>query len=212
MRDIVKELSERHTVAIVSGRMRDDLEALVGIQGLYYAGSHGMDISGPDISMMHPVAEDIIPRITECVERAKTDLGAVEGLLVEEKKISFALHYRFVDEKKHLPEIEAFVEAIVAKNSGMRLMCGKKVFEILPDIDWHKGHAVRWIMDTMKKEWRDTSVLYIGDDTTDEDAFRIVRTRGTGIRVTDTAEPSAADFMVTSPEEVFRLFTKIVKG
>ncbi|MBN1760857.1 MAG: trehalose-phosphatase [Chitinispirillaceae bacterium] len=212
MRDIVKRLSEKHTVAIVSGRMRDDLESLVGIEGLYYAGSHGMDISGPDIGMMHPVAEAIIPRIAECVKQAQADIGGIEGLLIEKKKISFALHYRLVDEKKHLPEIEAYAREIVVQNSGMRLMHGKKVFEILPDIDWHKGKAVRWIMKALKKKWHDTAVLYIGDDTTDEDAFRVVRTRGTGIRVTDTLAPSAADFMVASPEEVFRLFTKIVKG
>ena len=212
MKDAVTKLSEKHTVAIVSGRMRDDLEALVGIEGIFYAGSHGMDISGPDFSMMHPVGKESIPLAAECIERAKRDLGTIEGLLIEEKKISFALHYRLVDESRHLAAIEAYARDIAAKNPGLRLMHGKKVFELLPAIDWNKGAAVRWIMNALHKKWHDTSVLYIGDDTTDEDAFRVVRTRGTGVCVAETPAPSAAEFSVTSPEEVFKLFTRILKG
>jgi len=81
-------------------------------------------------------------------------------------------------------------------------MEGKKVFEILPAIDWNKGKAVRWVMDSLGINWQDYSVVYIGDDTTDEDAFRTVCTRGTSILVSDKDKVSAADFMVSSPKEV----------
>jgi trehalose-phosphatase len=90
-------------------------------------------------------------------------------------------------------------------------MEGKKVFEILPAIDWDKGRAVRWLMQALGISWSDSCVVYIGDDTTDEDAFRILRSRGTGILVSKEAKESAAQFFLFSPEEVKRLFKKFLK-
>jgi trehalose-phosphatase len=90
-------------------------------------------------------------------------------------------------------------------------MSGKKVFEILPAIDWDKGRAVRWITQALGISWTEASVIYIGDDTTDEDAFRVIRTRGTGILVSENPRDSAADFRLSSTEEVKNLFSEIVR-
>jgi len=93
----------------------------------------------------------------------------------------------------------------------LRILEGKKVLEILPNIDWDKGKAVRWIMNALGITWSDSSVFYIGDDTTDEYAFRTVITRGTAILVTDDPEkPSSADFRLTSPEEVKKFFEQVI--
>jgi trehalose-phosphatase len=89
-------------------------------------------------------------------------------------------------------------------------MRGKKVFEILPAIDWNKGKAIRWIMQALGIQWSDASVVYIGDDTTDEDAFRVVCSRGTAILVSDKLKVSAADFLLSSPQEVRKLFEKVI--
>ena len=66
------------------------------------------------------------------------------------------------------PEIEAAAESAAGENSSLKLMRGKKVFEILPDIDWDKGRAIRWMLEAMKLSFKEASVVYIGDDTTDE--------------------------------------------
>ena len=95
-------------------------------------------------------------------------------------------------------------------NIGHYAERGKKVFEILPAIDWNKGKAIRWVMETLKISWDDASVVYIGDDVTDEDAFRVVRTRGTGILVSDSKMESSADFQLSSPDEVRQLFEKLI--
>ncbi len=210
MRDVVKRLSKKFTVAIVSGRMREDVEKLIGIEGLIYAGSHGFDISGPGISMIEPRAKEMIPLIAETIKRLSEHLGSIKGILIEEKKFSVAVHYRLVEES-YLSRIKDCVNEIIQDNKSLRLMSGKKVFEILPAIDWDKGRAVRWITQALGISWTEASVIYIGDDTTDEDAFRVIRTRGTGILVSQNPRDSAADFRLSSTEEVKNLFSEIVR-
>ncbi|MFH1753996.1 MAG: trehalose-phosphatase [Candidatus Omnitrophota bacterium] len=205
MRHAIKRLSEKHTVAVVSGRMREDVQKLVCIEGVFYAGSHGFDIHGPGFSMIQPEAEEMIPLISRVTAALKKEFGNTEGVLVEDKKFSVALHYRLA-RGKDVPMLERRAGEIVERNKKLRLMSGKKVFEILPDISWHKGMAVRWIMEALNIEWRDASVIYIGDDVTDEDAFRTVRTRGTGILVSRRPKVSAADLRVNSTLEVKSIF------
>jgi len=103
------------------------------------------------------------------------------------------------------------VNDIIQQHNQLRLLKGKKVFEILPNIDWDKGKAVRWIMNALEIPWDKTSVFYIGDDTTDEYAFRTVVTRGTAIMVTDDpSKPSSADFQLQSPKEVKKFFEQVI--
>ncbi len=212
MKQTVEALSKIHTVAIVSGRMREDVQNLVGIPGLFYAGSHGFDIKGPGgFTMIHPVAEKTIPLVSEIIEQLKDKLQHIEGALVEEKKFSVAAHYRKVKNQKDLKFIEETVNSIIQKYDELRLLKGKKVYEILPNIDWDKGKAIRWIMNALEIPWQTTSAFYIGDDTTDEYAFRTIITRGTAMMVTDEPlKPSTADFQLNSPKEVKKFFEQVI--
>ncbi len=209
MRAAIKHLAEKYTVAIVSGRMREDVEKLVGIKGIFYAGSHGFDIMGPGFSMMHPKVKEIMPVISQIIKQLSEKLSDIQGILIEEKKFSVAVHYRLV-EQQYLPRIKEIIDEIIKDQNKICLMSGKKVFEILPDIDWDKGKAVRWIIDALKVSWQDVCVVYIGDDVTDEYAFRTLRTRGFGILVSNESKESAADFRLSSTEEVKKLFEKVV--
>jgi alpha,alpha-trehalase len=211
MKDVLKRLSEKYTTAVVSGRMREDVEKLVGIKKLLYAGSHGFDISGLGISLIEPRAKEAIPLISKIVKQLSGELKGIPGVIIEEKKFSTAVHYRLV-EVSNLSKIKNMVDRVIQNNPCLRLMSGKKVFEILPRIDWDKGKAVSWIMKALGISWSDVSVIYIGDDTTDEDAFRMVRTRGTGILVSEQPKESAADFQLSSPGEVKKLFEQVIKS
>jgi trehalose-phosphatase len=214
MKQTVEQLAKIHTVAIVSGRMREDVQNLVGIKGIFYAGSHGFDIKGPGgFTMIHPIAKKTIPLVAEVIEQLKEQFQHIEGALVEEKKFSVAAHYRKVKNQKDLQFIEETVNSIIQKYDELRLLKGKKVFEILPNIDWDKGKAIRWIMNALEIPWETTSAFYIGDDTTDEYAFRTIITRGTAILVTDNPfNPSAADFQLNSPKEVKKFFEQIISN
>jgi len=211
MRRTVARLAQAHTVAVVSGRMREDVEKLVGVKDIFFAGSHGMDIAGPGLSLLEPRVKETAPLIEKVIAVLSKDLGGIEGILIEKKKISVAVHYRLLKDEGRLAEIEARVRQIVEEHKALRLMHGKKVFEVLPDVPWDKGQAVRWILQALKLSWEDASVIYIGDDVTDENAFRVLRTRGTGVLVSQKPLASCAHFRVASPDDVRRIFEKVIR-
>ncbi|MFO7951916.1 MAG: trehalose-phosphatase [Bacillota bacterium] len=127
MKQTVEKLTKIHTVAIVSGRMREDVQNLVGIKGIFYAGSHGFDIKGPGgFTMIHPVAKKTIPLVTNIIKQLKEKLKNIDGALVEEKKFSVAVHYRKVNKQEDLQYIEGMVDNIVQKYDQLRLLKGKK--------------------------------------------------------------------------------------
>ncbi|MDD5441722.1 MAG: trehalose-phosphatase, partial [Candidatus Omnitrophica bacterium] len=182
MRDKIKKISDRHKVAVVSGRMREDVERLLKIDNIFYAGSHGFDISGKNFSFILPQAKKLLPVIASITADLKDELAGIDGIIIEEKKFSVAIHYRLVD-KQYFPVITEIVSKMVRSFEDLRMMRGKMVFEILPKFDWNKGKAVQSIMSKLGINWDDYNVVYFGDDTTDEDAFRVMSGRGFGFLV-----------------------------
>ena len=202
MKEIIQQLSLKYKLAIVSGRGRRNLQTLVDLPGIFYAGDHGLDIMGPDISMIHPKVKKFLPLIQNISKSLDKSLTHIPGVIVEKKKMSVAIHYRQVS-KEDLPGLKLPLKKILKENrENIRLLKGKKVIEFLPNIEWNKGKAVLWILNTLRLDWSGQKIFYLGDDTTDEDAFRILRTRGTSILIAEKAEKSAADFRLSSPEEV----------
>ncbi len=210
MRRVLKELDKIFDIAIVSGRMREDVENLVKIDDIFYAGSHGFDIKGPGVHMIHPLAKEFMPIVDEIAKEVKERLGHIEGMILEHKKFSVAVHYRLVKSEEDRKKIYEVVKEIASRYPKLRLMHGKMVYELLPSMRWDKGKAVRWIMNALRLSWDDVTAIYIGDDTTDEDAFRAIRTRGVGILVSERSRPSAAYFRLNNPDEVKAFFEKII--
>ncbi|MCD6539715.1 MAG: trehalose-phosphatase [Candidatus Omnitrophica bacterium] len=209
MHSLLKEVSKKFKLAIVSGRPIEEIKSLVGIKDIFYAGNHGFKIEGPDFNFIFPQAEKMISLIPQLKPELEEKLSSIEGVLIEDKQFSLAVHYRLVKEEAKIKEIRNFVKDILKDNPSLRLMEGKKVLEILPDIDWDKGKALRYIIQTLGRE-EDSLVVYLGDDTTDEDAFRVVRTQGLPILVRGkTLKSSSAYFYLDSPEEV-KDFLKLI--
>ncbi|MFO8052431.1 MAG: trehalose-phosphatase [Candidatus Omnitrophota bacterium] len=212
MRETVKKLAQKYPVSIVSGRMREDVQKLVGIEGLFYAGSHGFDIKGPNFQVVAPKAKEVISLVSEIIKKLHEEVDEIDGAIIEEKKFSVAVHYRLVKDESQINKIKGLIDSIIAANKkDLKLLSGKKVFELLPNMEWDKGKAIRWIAESMKVDWKTTSVVYIGDDTTDEYAFSAIRTRGTGILVSDQDKYSLAHFKLNSPEQVRELFEKAIE-
>jgi alpha,alpha-trehalase len=203
-RKVIERLARRCPVAIVSGRDLQDVRARVGIEGLYYAGSHGFDIVGPDGKRReHPEAVPLLPELDRAEDALQKRLSEIPGCRIERKKFAVAVHYREVA-AADVPAVEKAARAIHAQRSGLRLAGGKKIFELQPDVRWHKGRAVRWLIENaLKLDCSAVMPVYIGDDVTDEDAFQELRNDGIGIRVGETDQSaSAARYRLRDPQEV----------
>lgn len=202
MRQTLIALSRRFVVAVISGRDLSDVRARVGLDDLYYAGSHGFDIGGPaDWHERLKKGTDFLPDLNRA-ERALADvLTGIEGALLERKAFSLAVHYRRAASGR-VEEIEALVDQVAAAEKRLRKSHGKKVFQLQPAVDWDKGRAVLWLLEKLDLDHADVVPFYIGDDLTDEDAFKALAGRGVGIVVGDETRPTAADYALADPNAV----------
>ncbi|KAI4323840.1 hypothetical protein L6164_023415 [Bauhinia variegata] len=233
MRAAVKKAAEYFPTAIISGRSRDKVYKFVGLTELYYAGSHGMDIIGPvrqsisdnhpncirstdkqgkEVNLFQPAAE-FLPMIDEVltllVERTKD----IEGAKVENNKFCVSVHYRNVNEK-NWDTVGKCVHDILKDYPRLRLTHGRKVLEIRPVIDWDKGKAVTFLLESLGlSNCEDVLPIYVGDDSTDEDAFKVLReeTRGYGILVSSTPKESNAVYSLRDPSEVMEFLKSLVE-
>jgi trehalose-phosphatase len=198
---LLRALAERDrlSIAIVSGRDRLDLERRVGIAGLIYAGNHGLEISGPGFEFVEPTAAARVAELHELAKVLSARLEGIAGAIVEDKGLTISVHYRLVSEQA-CEEVRRVVHATLsATNHPFILVAGEKVHEIRPRVSWTKGSAVAWIRERLGQP--DPLPIYIGDDTTDEDAFAAVREGGIAVKVRTGGE-TAARYSLNDPAEV----------
>jgi trehalose 6-phosphate phosphatase len=203
-RDVLRRLAERWPVVIVSGRGREDVAAMVGLDSLTYAGSHGFDIVGLEIG------EGIPEKIEQAAERVWRDLEGIAGVIVEPKRFAVSVHFRLADERDR-PRIERAVDEAIAATPGLRKAHGKMLYELRPDLDWNKGRALLWLLDKLGLDRPDVLPIYLGDDITDEDGFRAVAGRGVGILVAEEPRETAAEYWLRDPGEA-RAFLERLAG
>ncbi|HDZ75770.1 MAG TPA: trehalose-phosphatase [Aurantimonas coralicida] len=209
MRAAVKTLADLCTVAIISGRDRADVERLVGLEELIYAGSHGLDISGPSgLTVQHEQDVVFARAVTRAADSLRLALAPIKGALVEPKRFAVAVHYRQVAESD-LPLVEAAVDQALKETPELRKADGKKVFELRPRLDWDKGKAVLWLLKALGLDHPEVLPFYLGDDTTDEDAFTALADRGVGIVIGHPAHKTAARFRLDQPADVQRFLRSL---
>jgi trehalose 6-phosphate phosphatase len=210
MRKAVIKLSDHHTVGIISGRDLEDVRDKVRIDSIVYAGSHGFDIAGPSgLQVENQIGMEFLPVLDKAEAELSRELGSIEGILVERKKFAIAVHYRLVN-LGSVEIIEKAVDEVVVRHPELRKAYGKKIFELQPDIDWHKGKALLTLLNTLNLSGDDVLTIYIGDDVTDEDAFRVLKDRGIGIVVWDEPYETAASYSLKNPEEVHEFLMKLI--
>jgi trehalose 6-phosphate phosphatase len=204
------------SVGIISGRSLSEVKALVGIDGIYYAGNHGLEIEGPGLRFINPAAKTAQVGMKDLAQQFSAKLSNIEGVIVEDKGLSLSVHYRLVKkgEEKIVAEIFRQIASSWLREGKIRITTGKKVWEVRPPIDWHKGKAVETIMKEIKavlggEQWL---TIYLGDDTTDEDAFRIIhRPQGWSIFVGEENPSSNADYFLNSTSEVATFLSRLLE-
>ncbi|KAG6484113.1 probable trehalose-phosphate phosphatase 6 [Zingiber officinale] len=222
MREAVRDVARHFPTAIVSGRCRNKVFNFVRLKELYYAGSHGMDIKGPSKSTKHtkskgnPVlfqpASEFLPMMDEVYKALVEKTKFIQGSRVENNTFTLSVHYRCVEEKiwNSLSEL---VRSVLSDYPELRLTVGRKVLEIRPSIEWDKGKALEFLLESIGfVNYNNVFPVYIGDDRTDEDAFKVLceRGQGVGILVSKFAKETNASYSLQEPSEVNKFLRRLV--
>ncbi|PAN12135.1 hypothetical protein PAHAL_2G245500 [Panicum hallii] len=225
MRMAVRSVAKHFPTAIVSGRCLDKVFEFVKLAELYYAGSHGMDIKGPaKASSRHAKAKakggvlfqpasEFLPMIEEVHERLVETTRSIPGAKVENNKFCVSVHFRCVDEKMW-GELSEAVKGVLRGYPKLRLTQGRMVLEVRPTIKWDKGKALEFLLESLGfADCTNVLPVYIGDDRTDEDAFKVLRRRGQGVGILVSKHPkeTSASYSLQEPAEVMEFLLRLVE-
>lgn len=199
VRKLIRRLNSHSwlKVAIISGRSLKDVKKMVGIDGLIYAGNHGLEIQkGNEKISKTPGRSSML--LLELVKLyLKASLKGIRGVLVEDKGSTLSVHFRMAGPGKRKEVKEIFAKILRPYKKNLRLTSGKMVLEIRPAIEWDKGRAVLALLGKSK-----ALPIYIGDDITDNDAFRALKGKGVSIFVGRPRRAIEADYYLKDTKEV----------
>jgi len=205
MRSTLEKLSQKGLVAIISGRDLSDILRLVNIDSLFYAGSHGYDLRGrrneKPFHMQYKRGLTYLPDLKRAYAYLSKQLKEIEGIFVERKKFAIAIHYRRV-KREELVKVRKLVENAAKNWKRLKMSKGKKIFEFRPALLWNKGTCVLWLLKKLGIDTSKVTTLYLGDDLTDEDAFKAISSFGVGIIVSDKPCRTSARYRLKNPKEV----------
>jgi trehalose 6-phosphate phosphatase len=215
--EALRKLAAHCPVAVLSGRDLADVTERVGLPGIWYAGSHGFELTAPDgTHHQNDAAAAAIPVLERVAARLRDQLGPVPGVVVEHKRFGVAVHYRNAA-RDRVGEVAAAVRA-AGQRHALRVTTGREVIELRPDIDWDKGKTLRWVIDHLRHAGPQAGAnlmpIYLGDDITDEDAFDAVRHDGIPIVVRHTDDgdrATAALFALDSPARVTEFTDRLAR-
>lgn len=202
MRRLLRRLSRLLPLTIISGRSLSDIRSRIGLPGLIYVGNHGLEIAGRGLRYRMKNAKAWRQRLKALGRPLRQNLGILPGIFIEDKGCTLSVHYRLAGGTVRRRATRWFLARMepLHRSGKIRIGRGKAVWEIRPPIDWDKGRAVGWILN--QPQFQGRWPLYIGDDETDQDAFRAIRKIGLGIAVGRTEEKGAAHYAVRTPREV----------
>jgi trehalose 6-phosphate phosphatase len=202
--DALTSLTAQCPVAILSGRDLADVRQRIGLPGIWYAGSHGFELTGPD-GAHHENAEAAasIPVLERAAAELTDQIGHIPGIVVEHKRFGVAVHYRNAS-RDRVSEVTAAVRS-AGRRTALRVTTGREVIELRPNVDWDKGKTLRWVLEHIRHDEQPGPLLpiYLGDDITDEDAFDAVHDDGIAILVRhndDGDRATAANYALDNPD------------
>ncbi|KAF8658063.1 hypothetical protein HU200_059528 [Digitaria exilis] len=182
MHRTLQEVTRLFTTSIVSGRAIEKVFNFVGIKDINYAGSHGLDIklsattesSSVEEGHSYQPAQEHLATINKVYNSLLLATDGIDGATLENNKYCVSVHYRNVPKENQARVREVVEEVLEASGDGLKMTEGHMVYEVRPPTRWNKGDAVVYLLENLG--FRDPSKvfpIYIGDDRTDEDAFRV---------------------------------------
>lgn len=190
------------TVAVVSGRELEKIQTLVGVEGIRYVGLHGAERAG-ETTVPSIAARQMVEA---ALKAAQAGLAGLRGIEIEDKHLSFAVHYRGARQPATEAASRVVGDIVATSNDKLRILSGKKVWEVLPREFPGKGVAVLELLARLPEK---KIAIYFGDDETDEEAFSVLPGHitvnvGSGVN-------SHASFYVQSPSEVLQFLARLEK-
>ncbi len=210
VRQTQKKLSEYWPEIIMSGRAMEDVRTLVGLDELIYAGSHGFNMRGAHGAFHEEPKKHFLGALDKAEKELRKILKARENIKIERKPYAIALHYRKAG-KNIIPGFERQVDEIVGHHPDLKKTTGKKIFELRPKTDWNKGAALLYLLKKIYGDKHNAIPLYIGDDVTDEDAFRAISDGGISVLVSKEDQKTAAAYSIDNPGKVANFLAELLK-
>jgi trehalose 6-phosphate phosphatase len=199
-------------VAIISGRSLKDIRNRIGFDNVICAGNHGLEMDGPDLRFNGPIPSQWAQFLGKIYGIMINSLSKINGVLIEYKGLTMSIHYRLVTRNK-LPLVRKVFTRLISPYHVLnlvRIVSGKKVIEVKPPAKWGKGECVLWLLMRYQSLHARKKVLpiYVGDDKTDEDAFKALKNKGITIFVGKPGK-SNAKFYLKNTEEVIELLHRV---
>ncbi len=215
VRGLLKDIAQKKDfkVAIISGRSLADIKKRVGVESIIYSGNHGLEVESPKIKHKPQISTEYMDGLKKIKAELKERLKGVKGAFIEDKGISLAVHFREAGKRetniiKTIFREVAIIPSVVKK---IKIRTGKKVIEAGPPIEWDKGKMVLWLISRQRfclDDNKDIVAFYMGDDVTDEDAFKALKKDGVTILVGGN-RASHANYYLNNPKEVHELLSRI---
>ncbi|KAB2066940.1 hypothetical protein ES319_A09G193300v1 [Gossypium barbadense] len=202
MRAALREVAKQFPTSIISGRSRDKVKEFVQLNNVCYAGSHGLDIMQPPKSCDKKISMELEHKI-----------GETQGAKIEDNMFCISVHYRQVPPQDQ-GNLKEKVKSVVENRPEFRLTEGKMVLEVRPSMEWNKGDALNYLLHNLGfSNANDVLSLYIGDDQTDEDAFKVIagKREGFPIVVSSIPKETKAWYSLRDPSEVLAFLLRLAK-
>jgi trehalose 6-phosphate phosphatase len=199
---------------VVSGRRLDDVAARVGDAVEFVAGLHGLEITGPGVAFHHYALDAVAPVLATIARAAERELAWCPGVFLEDKTYALTCHVRLAPPDladRALEEFEALAEPQLDAHV-LKLLTSATALELRPPVDWHKGRAAEWLRARVGARASTTiSVVYLGDDRTDEDAFDALGDEDVVIGVGERPHTHLIDWRLAGPASVGRFFAELAR-
>ncbi|MDE2223278.1 MAG: trehalose-phosphatase [Candidatus Omnitrophica bacterium] len=216
-RELIERLSQiaHYQVVIIGGRPLEDLKQMVSVKNVFYIGNHGWEIESSPLHMESLISVQAFSVMRRIKHDLTEQLSSIPGVLLEDKGVTLSVHYRMVSQDKEFQVRRIFEHICMPyrRQNMIKVYRGKKVLELRPWVQWDKGKAALWLLRKQEVLWGKGNVLpfYIGDDTTDEDAFEALRNKGVTVFVGDP-KLSRAQYCLPGPQDVTELLKHMIYG
>jgi trehalose 6-phosphate phosphatase len=195
------------TVGVISGRELADLKAMVGVPGLYYAGTDGLELEFQGKVINHPLVGHCLDLVSRVADILRPFVGTCPPAWVEQKRFGLSVHYRGLDGQLATLLHEGLDQHLAPWAERLHVVTGGNVVEITPNIGWTNGTAVDFLLEHLDAE--ECHILYAGDEASDVEAMWTVGTRG-GVAIgVGPGLPATAEYKLPSPAAVDELLDEL---